>query len=448
MIRLGRILTNEILEFIERDPDLPSGPLLTVALHTLVEFVPFLAPLLAPVTTEADSQGYGGLLASTGFMEDARRKGKIFFRRFSDVLNINRGFLEAQSSVDLNVAAVESPALFELDTADNPFDLDDASSVSPETKMVVKFLAKIALATGEFTDQEKRFIAKILSEAGESLTQSQFEQLTAEATRESLATILQPMLHQSDRAKEKTLLAGMLLSASDGRVEKIEKKVLAQALPVLGISQARYSEIAQDALTLIRSGRLAHTQTALSSIRGGKTAVSSPRLGNSPKLDEVQPVAEPVTRAPVAPAPPTPTPPTREWTSTEPPGLPRMAPTPLPEPRPVPAATREPASSGRTEPQHTTAIIWRCPACNMPQFKEYDVCPQCGVIVSKFQRRRQPEPVIPTEPEYLDVPDDGSEEKAAAVTPQATPAPMCAACGAILPSDAKFCTSCGHRVGS
>ncbi len=29
-------------------------------------------------------------------------------------------------------------------------------------------------------------------------------------------------------------------------------------------------------------------------------------------------------------------------------------------------------------------IMRRCPACGMPQFKEFDECPQCGVIVSKF----------------------------------------------------------------
>jgi hypothetical protein len=28
--------------------------------------------------------------------------------------------------------------------------------------------------------------------------------------------------------------------------------------------------------------------------------------------------------------------------------------------------------------------IFRCPSCGMPQFEKFDVCPQCGVIVSKF----------------------------------------------------------------
>ena len=32
--------------------------------------------------------------------------------------------------------------------------------------------------------------------------------------------------------------------------------------------------------------------------------------------------------------------------------------------------------------------IFRCPACDMPQFSEFDECPQCGVIVSKFRKRQ------------------------------------------------------------
>jgi hypothetical protein len=31
-----------------------------------------------------------------------------------------------------------------------------------------------------------------------------------------------------------------------------------------------------------------------------------------------------------------------------------------------------------------TQKLYRCPACKMPQFSEFDECPQCGVIVSKL----------------------------------------------------------------
>ena len=32
--------------------------------------------------------------------------------------------------------------------------------------------------------------------------------------------------------------------------------------------------------------------------------------------------------------------------------------------------------------------IFRCPACDMPQFTEFEECPQCGIIVSKFRQKQ------------------------------------------------------------
>jgi hypothetical protein len=34
-----------------------------------------------------------------------------------------------------------------------------------------------------------------------------------------------------------------------------------------------------------------------------------------------------------------------------------------------------------------THVAWKCPACGAPQTREYAECPQCGVIVAKFQSR-------------------------------------------------------------
>ena len=31
------------------------------------------------------------------------------------------------------------------------------------------------------------------------------------------------------------------------------------------------------------------------------------------------------------------------------------------------------------------AKTWKCPACGLPQFKPFDECPQCGVILAKFR---------------------------------------------------------------
>jgi hypothetical protein len=32
--------------------------------------------------------------------------------------------------------------------------------------------------------------------------------------------------------------------------------------------------------------------------------------------------------------------------------------------------------------------IFRCPSCGYPQFSKFDVCPQCGVIVSKYSQQK------------------------------------------------------------
>ena len=34
-------------------------------------------------------------------------------------------------------------------------------------------------------------------------------------------------------------------------------------------------------------------------------------------------------------------------------------------------------------------IAWKCPACGTPQTRAYDECPNCGVIVVKFQQRQE-----------------------------------------------------------
>lgn len=45
-------------------------------------------------------------------------------------------------------------------------------------------------------------------------------------------------------------------------------------------------------------------------------------------------------------------------------------------------------SNGNTT-QITTQSLWKCPACNTPQTKAYEECPQCGVLVGKFQESQE-----------------------------------------------------------
>ena len=40
--------------------------------------------------------------------------------------------------------------------------------------------------------------------------------------------------------------------------------------------------------------------------------------------------------------------------------------------------------------ERTVALtVFNCPACGMPQLSEFDECPQCGIIVSKYQKLKQ-----------------------------------------------------------
>jgi uncharacterized membrane protein YebE (DUF533 family) len=450
VIQLGRILTNEILDFIEREPDLPSGPQLSVSLQVLIEFVPFLAPHLATIITEVGHQGYTDTLAATAFMDDLSRKGRIFFRRFADILNLNRDFLVGQAGASLDVVTFEEPAMFELDTADNPFDLDDMNAISPATQTVVKFLVKIALCKGTLSDEDKQFIGQVLSQVGESITQPQFEQLAADSLREPMGTILKPVENQAQLFKERMLLAGMLLTATDGRVEKIEKKALAQALPALNISQTRYAEIAKDALTLIRSGRL-NAKGAIPGAPTGRMAIPS---AASPALNqgEVPAIAEATTPRPIGSDRPAPPPTLQQEISTAPKRSSYPTQAPIPDRSPITEPKNHSADRESSVGTQTTAVVWRCPACHMPQFKKYDECPQCGVIVSKFNQRHPRDAGIPSEPEYIDIPPDPVDERipdpATPKTPEprAASAPACRSCGEALIPGAKFCTSCGCRV--
>lgn len=34
-----------------------------------------------------------------------------------------------------------------------------------------------------------------------------------------------------------------------------------------------------------------------------------------------------------------------------------------------------------------TLDVFRCPSCGYPQFSRFDECPQCGVLVSKFEKQ-------------------------------------------------------------
>jgi hypothetical protein len=102
---------------------------------------------------------------------------------------------------------------------------------------------------------------------------------------------------------------------------------------------------------------------------------------------------------------------------------------------------------------------WRCPACHMPQAREFDECPQCGIIVAKFKGKFRQEQGSPAtedrqEQEFIEVPPVEPETNAAPPDrPSAIPGvpdlnPKCPGCNNSLPQDAKFCPLCGTKISA
>jgi hypothetical protein len=95
--------------------------------------------------------------------------------------------------------------------------------------------------------------------------------------------------------------------------------------------------------------------------------------------------------------------------------------------------------------------VWRCPACHMPQAHEFDECPQCGIIVAKYELRHPKEALQSQEDQFMEVPPADPKEDLPASTVQTAPgdpvpALRCPACSRVLSEEAKFCESCGTRV--
>jgi hypothetical protein len=96
--------------------------------------------------------------------------------------------------------------------------------------------------------------------------------------------------------------------------------------------------------------------------------------------------------------------------------------------------------------------MWWCPACNLPQFFQFDECPQCGIIVSKYRggASRQVN-ALSLSDEIIEIPPaavPSNEEDARESVPESCDSGpgRCTACNHPLLQTAKFCPMCGTKV--
>ncbi|WP_041286010.1 zinc ribbon domain-containing protein [Desulfomonile tiedjei] len=440
-VAFGKVIVNEILEFLERDPEFPSGLQLECSLKSLSRMVPSLAPKLAPISIVVESKSFGKLYQATRFTEDLQRRADIFFNPLADILNLTRDMILGDDSRQL--PGFEEPTPFDLDLSENPFDLEDEIDVNPVHSGIVKFLIRLSLAEGDLHDAEQRFISSATDKLGEALSRSQMDRMVSEASTESMEQILGVFEHQSAVFKEKLLMAGMLLTASDGRVKSLEKKLLVQAATWLGISRSRYSEIGTEAIRLIKQGSPALGERLTESgkhagklLSASLSAPGSQRNGRMLQIPDVQerPVSE------IAPAT----------------GSLQIA----SDSNPVKARPEPDRSSPRTRPtisetppavKPKPAKMWWCPACNLPQFFQFDECPQCGIIVSKY-RGAASRQVNDLSEEMIEIPPAEPSEEEVVPEPvpasHGTPPGRCTACHHPLLETSKFCPMCGTKVCS
>ncbi len=82
--------------------------------------------------------------------------------------------------------------------------------------------------------------------------------------------------------------------------------------------------------------------------------------------------------------------------------------------------------------EKTVDIAWKCPACGKPQMREFDECPDCGVIASKFRKQESLRNIQTPAKDSI-----GSDDLL-----------FCPECGEKRVEEASFCARCGTQLGS
>lgn len=255
VVRVGPVLLVKIFEFVDAYPEANVGMAVAAATKALVDLVPFTGPFLAPVSAVLEAHRFGGCFEGTDYEENLCRSAKGFVKLTADVLNANSHFFRVLEDVDPDFASFEDFTAGDVSDEENLFDLEEESGLSAENELIAKYLIRIALAEGGFDVSEKAFVSKTMEGLGVTLSAEQLEDLEARTAQLSIGSILAKAENLPDEFKERLLLLGMLSAGADNRIDVKEKKVLAESLPLLGISRERYSDIARNALAIMKKPR-------------------------------------------------------------------------------------------------------------------------------------------------------------------------------------------------
>jgi hypothetical protein len=252
VIRVGRIIVVKVFEFVDLHSEANVGMSISAAVRAFSEMVPILGPTLEPVTAVVAAHRFGGCFDGTDYEEKLYQSARGFIKLTAQVFNVNGHFFQVLDDVDPDFESFEQYTVNDLSEEENPFDLEDVSELSEENELAAKYLIKMALTEGGFDASEQQFVMKTLESLGETVSLEHLERLSDQASQQSLQTILSDSERLPVEFRERLLLLGMLTAGADNRIDVKEKKLLAQSLPILRISKKRYSEIAREALAIIK----------------------------------------------------------------------------------------------------------------------------------------------------------------------------------------------------
>ncbi len=94
--------------------------------------------------------------------------------------------------------------------------------------------------------------------------------------------------------------------------------------------------------------------------------------------------------------------------------------------------------------ERTINVVWKCPACGKTQPREFEECPDCGVIAAKFLKQQEEKRNRGLEKQLQQKKEKSREKKKEETDTER--AAFCNNCGQVLPSEGLFCAHCGAPV--